>query len=78
MHHAVGCRTGTFRATRRPDGRWNTDLLTTEDNDDGFLLYAGDVLETRVRLPTRIGACRRKGPEHSRHSTTGHAPRSRG
>lgn len=49
-------RTGTFRATRRPDGRWNTGLLTTEDSDDGFLLRAGDVLETRVRLPTQIGA----------------------
>ncbi|MFJ8025229.1 beta-glucanase [Streptomyces sp. NPDC096311] len=50
------CRTGTFRATRRPDGRWNTGLLTTEDSDDGFLLCAGDVLETRVRLPAQIGA----------------------
>jgi hypothetical protein len=50
------CRTGTFRATRRPDGRWNTGLLTTEDSDGGFRLCAGDVLETRVRLPTQVGA----------------------
>ncbi|MFF4730140.1 hypothetical protein ACFY3M_33360 [Streptomyces mirabilis] len=50
------CRTGTFRAARRPDGRWNTGLLTTEDSADGFLLCAGDVLKTRARLPTQTGA----------------------
>ncbi|MFS8198457.1 beta-glucanase [Streptomyces sp. CWNU-52B] len=49
-------RTGTFRATRRPDGRWNAGLLTTEGSEDGFLVRAGDVLETRVRLPTELGA----------------------
>ncbi|WP_432187914.1 beta-glucanase [Streptomyces sp. Tue6028] len=49
-------RTGTFRATRRPDGRWDAGLLTTEGSDDGFMVRAGDVLETRVRLPEETGA----------------------
>ncbi|MGM1078792.1 family 16 glycosylhydrolase [Streptomyces sp. H28] len=50
------CRGGTFRATRRPDGRWNTGLLTTEGSAEGFVARAGDVLEARVRLPREIGA----------------------
>jgi hypothetical protein len=50
------CRTGTFRATRRPDGAWDAGLLTTEGSDDDFLVRAEDVLETRVRLPTEFGA----------------------
>lgn len=50
------CRTGTFRATRRPDGLWNAGLVTTEGSDDGFLVRTGDVLETRVRLPVTTGA----------------------
>ncbi|MGW3818203.1 beta-glucanase [Streptomyces sp. NPDC005046] len=50
------CRTGRFRATRRPDGRWNAGLLTTEGSADAFMVRTGDVLETRVRLPTETGA----------------------
>ncbi len=49
-------RGGTFRATRRADGNWDTGLLTTEGSDDGFLLHAEDVLEARVRLPDELGA----------------------
>ncbi|MFE4829756.1 beta-glucanase [Streptomyces sp. NPDC056672] len=49
-------RTGTFRATRRPDGNWNTGLLTTEESAEGFTVRTGDILETRVRLPTEPGA----------------------
>ncbi|MCH0564180.1 MULTISPECIES: beta-glucanase [unclassified Streptomyces] len=49
-------REGTFRATRRPDGLWDTGLLTTEGSAEGFMLRAGDHLETRVRLPTGLGA----------------------
>ncbi|MGW4565604.1 beta-glucanase [Streptomyces sp. NPDC004561] len=49
-------RSGVFRATRRPDGRWNTGLLTTEGSPQGFMVRPGDVLETRVRLPREIGA----------------------
>ncbi|MGW6984824.1 beta-glucanase [Streptomyces sp. NPDC054932] len=49
-------RTGTFRATRRPDGKWNAGLLTTEGSAEGFMVRAGDVLESRVRLPVEIGA----------------------
>jgi hypothetical protein len=50
------CRTGLFRATRRPDGDWDAGLLTTEGSADGFMVRTGDVLETRVRLPTVTGA----------------------
>ncbi|MDN3263825.1 family 16 glycosylhydrolase [Streptomyces sp. CSDS2] len=49
-------RSGVFRATRRPDGRWDTGLLTTEDSEEEFVLLAGDVLGARVRLPTETGA----------------------
>ncbi|QES58466.1 beta-glucanase [Streptomyces venezuelae] len=49
-------RTGTFRATRRPDGKWNAGLLTTEGSSEGFMVRTGDVLESRVRLPSEIGA----------------------
>ncbi|MFF4659161.1 beta-glucanase [Streptomyces sp. NPDC001381] len=49
-------RSGTFRATRRPDGRWNTGLLTTEGSEEAFTVRTGDVLEARVRLPYEIGA----------------------
>ncbi|MFI6286351.1 beta-glucanase [Streptomyces sp. NPDC051018] len=49
-------RTGVFRATRRGDGRWDAGLLTTEGSDEGFMVRAGDVLETRVRLPEAVGA----------------------
>ncbi|MFD0266401.1 beta-glucanase [Streptomyces sp. NPDC127106] len=49
-------RSGTFRATRRPDGKWDAGLLTTEGSRDGFLLRAEDVMEARVRLPEEIGA----------------------
>ncbi|MER7824095.1 beta-glucanase [Streptomyces sp. NPDC096097] len=49
-------RTGTFRATRRPDGKWNAGLLTTEGSEEGFMVRTGDVLESRVRLPAELGA----------------------
>ncbi|MFF3330629.1 beta-glucanase [Streptomyces sp. NPDC002888] len=50
------CRSGTFRATRRPDGLWDAGLLTTEGSEEGFLVRTGDLLRTRVRLPTETGA----------------------
>ncbi|MGW4684711.1 beta-glucanase [Streptomyces sp. NPDC004244] len=49
-------RGGIFRATRRPDGKWDAGLLTTEGSKQGFQLRAEDVLEARVRLPEEIGA----------------------
>ncbi|MEU3463487.1 beta-glucanase [Streptomyces sp. NPDC006733] len=49
-------RTGTFRATRRPDGSWDTGLLTTEGSAQEFTVRTGDTLRTRVRLPEEIGA----------------------
>ncbi|MFK0221193.1 beta-glucanase [Streptomyces vinaceus] len=49
-------RSGTFRATRRPDGKWNAGLLTTEGSEEGFMVRTGDVLESRVRLPVERGA----------------------
>ncbi|MFD4574607.1 beta-glucanase [Streptomyces sp. NPDC058417] len=49
-------RGGTFRATRRRDGLWKTGLLTTEGSEEDFRVRAGDRLETRVRLPTEMGA----------------------
>ncbi|MCF4136173.1 beta-glucanase [Streptomyces sp. Tue 6430] len=49
-------RTGTFRATRRDDGLWDTGLLTTEGSDEGFMARTGDRLEARVRLPLETGA----------------------
>lgn len=50
------CRTGTFRATRRPEDTWSAGLLTTEGSAEGFMVRSGDVLEARVRLPREIGA----------------------
>ncbi|MGR4882729.1 beta-glucanase [Streptomyces sp. LARHCF249] len=49
-------RGGVFRATPRPDGNWDTGLLTTEGSDEGFALRTGDVLEARVKLPAEVGA----------------------
>lgn len=49
-------RSGTFRATLRKDGRWDTGLLTTEGSEEAFTVRAGDVLEARVRLPYEAGA----------------------
>ncbi len=49
-------RTGVFRATRRPDGKWDAGLLTTEGSAEAFLVQADDVLEARVRLPVETGA----------------------
>ncbi|MEV6294797.1 beta-glucanase [Streptomyces sp. NPDC051896] len=49
-------RSGVFRATRRPDGYWDTGLLTTEGSQEAFTVRSGDVLEARVRLPGEIGA----------------------
>ncbi|MGC0334265.1 hypothetical protein RKD23_007255 [Streptomyces sp. SAI-170] len=49
-------RNGTFRATLRSDGLWDTGLLTTEESADGFMVRTGDELEARVRLPVEVGA----------------------
>lgn len=49
-------RSGVFRATRRPDGLWDSGLLTTEGSAEGFEVRTGDVLEARVRLPEEAGA----------------------
>ncbi|MER7936287.1 MULTISPECIES: beta-glucanase [unclassified Streptomyces] len=49
-------RSGTLRATRRTDGWWNTGLLTTEGSAEAFAVRTGDQLQTRVRLPTGLGA----------------------
>ncbi|MFG2871111.1 beta-glucanase [Streptomyces sp. NPDC048338] len=49
-------RSGVFRATRRPDGKWNAGLLTTEGSAEGFMVRAGDILEARVKLPKELGA----------------------
>ncbi|MFJ1967712.1 beta-glucanase [Streptomyces sp. NPDC087903] len=49
-------RAGVFRATRRPDGLWDTGLLTTEGSEEDFVVRTGDLLRTRVRLPTVTGA----------------------
>jgi hypothetical protein len=49
-------RSGTFRATRRTDGRWDTGLLTTEGSRGNFMLRTGDVIAARVRLPDTPGA----------------------
>lgn len=50
------CRSGVFRATRLPDGRWHTGLLTTRGSREGFTVRPGDVLDARVRLPRETGA----------------------
>lgn len=49
-------RSGTFLATRRPDGKWDAGLLTTEGSDEGFMVKTGDTLRARVRLPVETGA----------------------
>ncbi len=49
-------RTGTFRATPRTDGWWDTGLLTTEGSEEAFTVRTGDRLEVRVCLPTGLGA----------------------
>ncbi|WP_370149012.1 family 16 glycosylhydrolase [Streptacidiphilus sp. EB129] len=35
---------------------WNTGLLTTEGTSGGFQVKTGDYIETRVKLPTGMGA----------------------
>ncbi|WP_236241860.1 family 16 glycosylhydrolase [Streptomyces sp. CC228A] len=50
------CRRGAFRAALRPDGLWNTGLLTTEGSREDFMVRTGDVLEARVRLARALGA----------------------
>lgn len=58
----------TFTAT--PDGRtlengrpaWRTGLLTTEYSDEAFRVRTGDLVETRVRLPSGRGPGPRCGP----------------
>jgi hypothetical protein len=56
LDHLVADPGGTFLATLRPDGNWDTGLLTTEGSDEGFTVRTGDVLEARVRLPAETGA----------------------
>ncbi|MFE9018946.1 beta-glucanase [Streptomyces sp. NPDC007808] len=54
--------TATFTAT--PADRilenglraWHTGLLTTEYSEEGFRVRTGDYVETRVQLPSRVGA----------------------
>lgn len=53
---AAYSRSGVFKATRRPDGYWDTGLLTTEGSEEAFMVRSGDVLEARVRLPSEAGA----------------------
>ncbi|XCM83906.1 beta-glucanase [Kitasatospora sp. HUAS MG31] len=50
------CPGGKFTAVHRPDGLWDTDLLTTENSPGGFQLRTGDVLRARITLPTGAGA----------------------
>ncbi|MEV7024996.1 beta-glucanase [Kitasatospora sp. NPDC093558] len=45
----------TITASHRPDGAWDTGLLTTGDScgsgGDGFQLHTGDLVTVHVRLP---------------------------
>ncbi|MFD7919290.1 beta-glucanase [Streptomyces sp. NPDC059740] len=49
-------RHGALRATRRPDGLWDSGLLTTEGSAEDFRVRTGDVLTVHVRLPHQLGA----------------------
>ena len=47
---------GTFRATRRSDGNWDSDLVTTEYSAGHFELKPGDELDATVTLGPEQGA----------------------
>lgn len=55
---------GTATFTARPGQRtlenglqaWETGLMTTEGSREGFRLRPGDYIETRVKLPSAVGA----------------------
>ncbi|MFJ1709650.1 beta-glucanase [Kitasatospora sp. NPDC088346] len=61
---AVGVADGIATFTARPgthtleSGRraWDTGLLTTEGSTEGFQVRTGDYVETRVQMPTGLGA----------------------
>ncbi|MQS15567.1 beta-glucanase [Streptomyces kaniharaensis] len=50
--------TATPSSTTLPNGKqaWTTGLLTTEGSQEGFQVRTGDYIESRVLLPTGIGA----------------------
>ena len=47
---------GTFRATKRSDGNWDADLVTTEYSSKHFELQPGDELDATVTLGPDLGA----------------------
>ncbi|WP_394834683.1 family 16 glycosylhydrolase [Pendulispora rubella] len=47
---------GTFRATKRSDGKWDADLVTTEYSSKKFELKPGDELDATVTLGPELGA----------------------
>lgn len=47
---------GEFLATRRDDGTWAADLVTTEGSKNGFKVKPGDVLEAQVTVAITAGA----------------------
>lgn len=47
---------GVFTADKRPDGKWNTDLVTTEYVTNGFELLRGDSVVARCTLNAGAGA----------------------
>ncbi|WP_394824589.1 hypothetical protein [Pendulispora albinea] len=47
---------GTFRATRRSDGKWDADLVTTEYSSKHFELRPNDELQATVTLQGDQGA----------------------
>ncbi|MFC6594886.1 hypothetical protein [Kitasatospora paranensis] len=61
---AVTVAGGVATFTARPSGHvlengrraWTTGLLTTEGSSQGFQVRTGDYIETRVQLPTGLGA----------------------
>jgi beta-glucanase (GH16 family) len=61
---AVSVTNGLATFTARPGSRtlengrrsWDTGLLTTEGSAENFMVRAGDYVETRVKLPTAVGA----------------------
>ncbi len=62
--NAVSVAAGVATFTARPgphtlrNGRraWTTGLLTTEGSQEGFQVSTGDYIQTRVQLPTGLGA----------------------
>jgi len=47
---------GTFRAVKRSDGKWDSDLVTTEYSSSHFELKPGDELAATVTLGSELGA----------------------